>query len=279
MKVFISWSGPRSRVVAEALGYWLPKVLQAVQTFVSTNSIDKGTRWRSVVTNELEQSGFGIVCLTPENLTAPWILFEAGALSKHQKDNVCTVLYDLEPIDFGDPLSQFQATKIDKDDLKELVRVINRVNVNASLTEKDLEETFDVWWPKFEERLLTLPKSQEVNDAKRSERELIEDILTTVRAMQRERDLKEQVSNAFMLQYLHLVRTAIKNDPRLSSSNEIQMSLDELDKRLLLDFAFTRPPKRSYFQELAISLINEKLEVEGQVDKPEDITTNENSDS
>jgi hypothetical protein len=30
----------------------------------------------------LDEYEFGIVCLTAENLTAPWIMFESGALAK-----------------------------------------------------------------------------------------------------------------------------------------------------------------------------------------------------
>lgn len=291
MKVFISWSGPRSKVIAEALGYWLPKVLQAVRTFVSTNSIDKGTRWRSVVANELEQSGFGIVCLTPENLTAPWILFEAGALSKHQKDNVCTVLYDVEPADFGDPLSQFQTTKTDKDDIKDLVKVINRVNEGASLTETDLEETFEVWWPKFEEKLSQIPKSKAVTESKRPERELLEDVLTTVRAMQRDRTIRNQAANAFLLQYMHLLGSAIRNDPKLASSPDMSSILNELKDSLLFEgdvehylplMLYTprwQSNRRDYLKKPASTSSGEKTTNEKVAEKSEDNTSNADADS
>ena len=49
----------------------------------------------------------GIICVTPSNLEAPWILFEAGALSKTLENTfVCPLLIGLEPADVSGPLAQ-----------------------------------------------------------------------------------------------------------------------------------------------------------------------------
>ncbi len=82
MKVFISWSGERSKAVAQAWHDWLPNVIQAVEPWMSETDIAKGARWGMDMARELDETRVGIICLTPENLNAPWILFEAGALSK-----------------------------------------------------------------------------------------------------------------------------------------------------------------------------------------------------
>ena len=42
MKVFISWSGERSRKVAELLDEWLQCVIQAVKPFMSSKGIERG---------------------------------------------------------------------------------------------------------------------------------------------------------------------------------------------------------------------------------------------
>jgi hypothetical protein len=80
--VFISWSGPRSKSAAEAIKQWLPLVVPTASPWMSATNIDKGTRWREEVAAALDNMKAGIICLTPENLTAEWLLFEAGALSK-----------------------------------------------------------------------------------------------------------------------------------------------------------------------------------------------------
>ena len=80
MRIFISWSGDLSRELGEAIRDWLPGVLQSVKPFFTPNDIEKGARWNKDISNELEQSSFGIFCLTKENLSRPWIMFEAGAL-------------------------------------------------------------------------------------------------------------------------------------------------------------------------------------------------------
>src|SRR4051794_22380020 len=79
MKVFISWSGDKSKATAEALRMWLKLVIQSVEPFVSSVDIAKGDRGLNVIANELAESSFGIICVTRDNNLAPWINFEAGA--------------------------------------------------------------------------------------------------------------------------------------------------------------------------------------------------------
>ena len=85
MKVFLSWSGLRSKAIANALRDWIPDVFQQAEVWMSEHDIEAGARWSNELNNILEESNFGIICLTPENQYAPWITFEAGALSKEKK--------------------------------------------------------------------------------------------------------------------------------------------------------------------------------------------------
>ena len=183
MKVFISWSGDMSKAVAEALRHWLPCVIQAVEPWVSSHDIERGVRWSPALAKELEQTKVGIICLTPDNLKAPWILFEAGGLSKTVDATfVCPFLFRVENSDLEGPLAQFQTTKAQKDDTRELMHTINKSLVPSVLKEGALDQAFEKWWPDLEQRLGCIPvSSAAANIPKRTDRQILDEILELVR--------------------------------------------------------------------------------------------------
>ena len=94
---------------------------------MSQVDIAAGDRWAQVVAKELESSNFGVMCVTPENLGSPWVLFEAGALAKSMLGaKVIPLLFNLEISDIGGPLAQFQAKKFDKAGVAEVIASINQ---------------------------------------------------------------------------------------------------------------------------------------------------------
>ncbi|MFI6638095.1 hypothetical protein [Streptomyces sp. NPDC050504] len=155
MKVFISWSGPQSKLMAESLKSWLKYVIQAIDPFVSSLDIAKGDRGLRVIATELEQTSLGIICVTRENSQAPWINFEAGALSKALGEaRVIPCLLDLPVKDLTGPLAQFQAaSSASREDVLAMVRTV-RDHVNlGDLDDARLDETFDLFWPRLEKAL------------------------------------------------------------------------------------------------------------------------------
>lgn len=182
MKIFISWSGEASHQVAQALFSWLPKVIQTIEPFLSSENIESGSRRHTEIATQLESTNFGILCLTPENLDSRWLLFEAGALSKSLNTaRVCPYLYDLKISDVLEPLAQFNATIADKEGTYKLLKNINSAS-EKPLEIKTLEETFETWWSKLEKELENVSVIKET--AVRPERPLedvVEEILETVR--------------------------------------------------------------------------------------------------
>ena len=198
MNVFISWAGYRSRAVADALREWLPNVIQTVTPWMASADIEKGSRWFSELTFNLEKSNFGIICMTPENLDSPWLLYEAGALAKLSENKfICPYLFGFEPKDLRGQLVQFQAVKANKEDTRKLVYALNRALGDEALPTDRVGEAFDIWWPSLAQRLTVISDSQEQSGSESSvadnqtpdvpdngketpqtDRELLEQILT-----------------------------------------------------------------------------------------------------
>src|SRR6266481_990168 len=183
--VFISWSGERSRHVAEALRAWLPMVLQASKPFMSKRDIDKGSRWHVELAKALEVTRVGIICLVPENQTASWLLFEAGALSKtlDRGTRVCTyLLAGLQPQDVTRPLGEFQATKAEKEETRQMIQDINKY-LGSPVSELHLNGTFIALWPRLEVELASLPAPESAIPAKRLVDDIVAEILEQTRSM------------------------------------------------------------------------------------------------
>lgn len=197
--VFISWSGNRSRLVAQALYEWLPMVLQAAKPWMSESDIDKGSRSLREISKALAGAKFGISCLTPENLQAPWLLYEAGALSKAVEEHarLWTYLFaGLRPEDVTGPLSQFQATRANRDDTQKLLQSINRALSATPVPDNALEVLFEAMWPKLEEQLRGIPEPQQQTSTKRSAEEMVAEILVWTRAETRRREVDQWVEAA-----------------------------------------------------------------------------------
>jgi hypothetical protein len=165
--------------LAEEIRVWLPGVLQFVKPYFTPDDIEKGTSWSSSISSELSSSNVGILCLTKDNIENPWILFEAGALSKNfDKSRVCTILFNLDTSDLVGPLTSFQATRFNKNDFKKLVETINETGSDSKLNNDVLNDVFEMWWPKLDDKINTILKSGAKNSPKkRDDRDLLEEIL------------------------------------------------------------------------------------------------------
>ena len=193
MKVFLSWSGDQSRHVASALRQWLPSVMQSVKPWMSEQDIEAGSRWPNDLQTELEDTHFGVVCVTSHNTKAPWLLFEAGALSKRVRaSRVCPYLTDIGPEELSGPLAQFQAKTSDKEGTRELVSAINNTlkeeDPGNALSGERLDHAFDKWWDDLREVLSQSPDSSSHSGLPRTPDEKLDEVLLLVREIARSED-------------------------------------------------------------------------------------------
>lgn len=182
MNVFISWSKNRSLAVAEALRDLLPATLQHVRPWLSKRDIHAGDRWDRELDTQLENTNFGIICLTRENLSSPWILFEAGALSKFiDTGKVVPLLIDLDISDISGPLARFQAKKFGKSSVYELIQAIN-LSSDVPIDDKVLKKSFDkIFWPEIDAIVENIPPPDESDAPVRDQKEILEDLVVEVR--------------------------------------------------------------------------------------------------
>lgn len=165
MKVFISWSGIISHRVAVVFRDWLPSVIQNIEPYVSSEDIDKGARWSTDIAGELHASTYGLICLTRDNISAPWINFEAGALGKSiDKSHVSPFLFRIKRSEVEGPILQFQSTTFEEADVFKLLKSINDACGEEGLEAARLQRSFSVWWPQLEKQLNEIPAGQNASD-------------------------------------------------------------------------------------------------------------------
>lgn len=150
MKVFIGWSGKRSKQAAEVFDKYLPRILDNCETFFSPE-MDKEAEWFSEIKRNLNDSDIGIFCITRENRSNEWIHFESGAIAMaFDKSKACPFLLDdLKPSELEDPLVQFEATKNNKGDIRNLIKTISSKSENP-MDESDIEYRFEKAWADIE---------------------------------------------------------------------------------------------------------------------------------
>lgn len=232
MKVFLSWSGERSRLVATLLDEWLRCVLQAIRPWISTKDIDRGSLWFSEIQDQLQDVTTGIICLTQENKEKPWILFEAGALAKGLSNSrVCTLLIDLEPHDIRDPLAQFNHTKPDQGGIYALVHTLNNRLGDNRLDPAILTKVLDTYWAQFEERFQKIIVDTPVTEKPkaRPEKDILAEILDHTRGLNQRLTALER-GRSYELD-LNANQVLLINDELNNTSNVIDKKIIDLYKQ------------------------------------------------
>ncbi|MFC3455645.1 TIR domain-containing protein [Amycolatopsis speibonae] len=198
MKVFLSWSGGYSEQIAAAFKEWLPLLINEIDPFMSSN-IEAGSRWQSEISSALEMTDFGIIFVTAENQSKPWLNFEAGALAKSvANSHVVPLAIDLKLSEIQNPLGQFQAQELSKRGVDSIVRAIN-ATAQRPLSDEILSKVLEMWWPVLHEKVEAIKSGPLAQAAipvpKRPEREILEEVLAAVRGMDRnQRSLASSVT-------------------------------------------------------------------------------------
>ncbi|MEE1753957.1 toll/interleukin-1 receptor domain-containing protein [Streptomyces sp. SP18CS02] len=182
MRIFISWSGNASRQCAEVLRSWLPIMNQSIEPFVSSQDISKGERGLHKIADKLQESAYGIVCVTRDNQAAPWINFEAGALSRELGESrLAPFLLDLAVKDLSaGPMTQFQATESSSRD--DVLALVKSINDKCEKRNEHLETLFEKFWDDLRTSLEGIRSSQPANEVpERETSDILNELVSLVR--------------------------------------------------------------------------------------------------
>jgi hypothetical protein len=191
LHIFISWSGERSKDVADKLAVWLRTVLDSTETWVSTSNIESGEVWLDRLHKELAESAFGIICLTKENVDNRWLHYEAGAIGKEKgRSRVCPYLIGISPSQVDWPLKAFQLRRAEKRDTLAMVRDF-ATHHEMSLDQTVITDRFDQLWDGLES-VIKVAVEKEISEPvvaptrASAEPGAIDDLIQTVQSLTRE---------------------------------------------------------------------------------------------
>jgi hypothetical protein len=226
-EIFISWSLPLSKAVAIELKAWLEVVFTECRVFMSDVDIDTGTVPMERIRRELDSSSRGIIVLTRENQSRPWINFEAGNLFANfqaDRSRVIPLLVDFEsPSDLPGPLGQLlQASMLTEDGVIEMTRSLcNAFDLDFDPKRKIAEK----FWPDLEDACAR---------ARAAEATLSEG----------SRQLDDKVDE--MLELVRFIATERADFPRSQALTAVNEDLEYLERaRREPDFAFVLSAARS----------------------------------
>jgi hypothetical protein len=183
--VFLTWSGDRSKAVALALRHWLAKVLQNSKPWVSARDIGAGDFWDDEIRNKLASAAFGIVCATDDNVSAPWVNYEAGALAERIGGRVCPYLFGVEFHELKSmPLARLQAKHADPDGTTALVLSVNEALGERAIEPAIVRDAVKTYWPELNAELQKIPAGK-TSSARPSVDDMFAEILSLLQTLMR----------------------------------------------------------------------------------------------
>jgi hypothetical protein len=163
MNIFISQTIGKSREVAVILKDWLIMDMQLCDPWMSTD-IPGGDDWRQTLRNALKESRMGILCITDNNLSNQWIVYEAGAMDFNGIEVFPYVIGSLRFRDLPPPINHLQGARADKKGTESLILKINNA-LDRPISERHLLENFESNWHILRRKLENIHRNKDYEKA------------------------------------------------------------------------------------------------------------------
>ena len=187
MKIFVGYDGPKGCWISRSLHNWFPNLSDEFEVFAARWSIKPRENSQTATQKALDESHYGILCLTDENDKNKLgnLLFLQGALQKATKKNnpdgtshVTPLRYGVTAADF-DTLCDYKGVSYTKDGMIELLYDVNStyielqkaaVRKNYQLLEEPRRHflTYNQLLDKFNTYCKDIPFQFETDDAFRT---------------------------------------------------------------------------------------------------------------
>jgi hypothetical protein len=100
-----------------------------------------------------------------------------------QDGKVIPLLLDLDKKEISGPLAQFQAKKVEQNEVKELILSLNKSATNP-IADGTLEKLFQMAWPEIAAKVAAIPEIKDAPKPARPEGEILEELVAGIRNLE-----------------------------------------------------------------------------------------------
>lgn len=171
--------------MAQAIYKCLPSLFDDAKPWISTEN-RSGSIWLPEIDKQLSDTDFGIVCVSKQNQGAPWLNYEAGALSRKvdaKRELMPVLLVDFDDtVEVKGPVTGFQMKFATLDGFYSIMKDLNESELGPGIDKDILRKRVELNWPTIESEVQKVKTSHESQEAqKRTEDDKYEELLVTVR--------------------------------------------------------------------------------------------------
>jgi hypothetical protein len=191
---------------------------------------------------QLTDTDFGIVCVSKANQHAPWLNFEAGALSRRvdaKRELMPVLLIDFDSMnEVEGPVTGFQMQMATVDGFFAIMKDLNSCELGPNISEKILRSRVELAWLDIEKEVRKVRESQSSTQVvERTDSEKIDEVLDVVRGLSRAGSTRNWSTGTTEVRLdseeKRLVAKAIGDAGKLNELGEIVTSYPD-DRRVLV---------------------------------------------